>query len=251
MHKYFITFDLETTGLAKERDQIIQIAATKYDYATFEVVDSINEYIKPIGNYSISIAAFFKHGIKPIFLEDKPHLKDIAPRIVEFFGDDDVDIVTFNGNRFDIPFLKIELNKYGCDIDFTKRRCFDCYREENRRHRNNLGDTFTRYNDGVTMEEAGLQAHDAFSDITATTHIFKCQLQQGGISPEKMYGEDGVFEDRDFRGEIRPCFTLGKYNQLSIDFVASIDQPYLEWCISDKSNFQKSTKEFIKQFLNN
>ena len=64
------------------------------------------------------------------------------------------------------------------------------------------------------MEEAGLQAHDAFSDITATTHIFKCQLQQGGISPEKMYGEDGVFEDRDFRGEIRPCFTLGKYNQL-------------------------------------
>lgn len=46
MHKYFITFDLETTGLAKEHDQIIQIAATKYDYATFEVVDSINEYIK-------------------------------------------------------------------------------------------------------------------------------------------------------------------------------------------------------------
>ena len=32
MGKYFIVFDLETTGLDKTKDQIIQISAKKYDY---------------------------------------------------------------------------------------------------------------------------------------------------------------------------------------------------------------------------
>lgn len=247
MNKYFITFDLETTGLDKTKDQIIEIAASKYDY-NFNLIKSFQSYVKPVGNYSISIAAYLKHGIKPEFLEDKPTLAMIAQEIVDFFGDDDVDIVTFNGNRFDIPFLKNELNKYGFDIDFTKRQCFDCYKEENRRHRNNLESTYARYL-GKTMEEDGLTAHAALADIAATTSVFKCQLEDGGITPEKMYGEDGVFEDKEFRGEIKPCFTLGKYNQLSIDFVAEIDQSYLMWCVSDKCSFQQSTKNFINQYI--
>ena len=247
MGKYFIVFDLETTGLDKTKDQIIQISAKKYDY-NFNVVESLNKYVKPVGSYQINIGAFFKHGIKPEFLEDKPTLSELASDIVEFFGNDDIDIVTFNGNRFDIPFLKNELNKYGFDIDFTKRKCFDCFQEETRRHRNNLESTYERYV-GKTMIDNGLSAHDANSDITATAVIFEKQLTNGGINPEKMYGEDGVFEDKEFRGEIKPCFTLGKYKQLSIDFVAEIDQNYLRWCISDKCNFQKSTKEFISKYI--
>ena len=35
--------------------------------------------------------------------------------IVDFIGDNN--ILTYNGNGFDIPFLKTELNKYGYDID--------------------------------------------------------------------------------------------------------------------------------------
>jgi hypothetical protein len=99
------------------------------------------------------------------------------------------------------------------------------------------------------MEEDGLMAHAALADIAATTSVFKCQLEDGGITPEKMYGEDGVFENKEFRGEIKPCFTLGKYNQLSIDFVAEIDQSYLMWCVSDKCSFQQSTKNFINQYI--
>lgn len=248
MNKYFITFDLETTGLNKEKDQIIQIAAAKYEYDTFNMVDKLNLYIRPFGDYSISIAAYFKHGIKPEFLETKPYFKDVIQDIITFFGEDNIDIVTFNGNRFDIPFLKNELNKYGFDIDFTKRRCFDCFKEETRRNSNNLESTYKRYS-GKTMEEAGLAAHDAMSDITATTEVFKNQLLTGYKDYESMYGEDGVFEDKEFQGEIKPCFTLGKYRQLSIDFVAEIDQNYLKWCLTDKCSFQKSTKEFIKKFV--
>jgi DNA polymerase III epsilon subunit-like protein len=248
MGKYFISFDLETTGLDKSKDQIIQIAANKYDYETFEIVEQLNMYIQPMSNYTIGLGAYFKHNIKPEFLQDKPYLKDVAQKVIDFFGDNDIDIVTFNGNRFDIPFLKNELNKYGFDIDFTKRRCFDCFKEETRRNGNNLEDTFKRYT-GFTFEECGYSAHDAFSDIKGTTEIFKRQFNTGYKTPESMYGEDGVFEDKEFRGEIKPCFTLGKYRQLSIDFVAEIDQNYLKWCLSDKCSFQSSTKEFIKKFV--
>ena len=78
MGKYFISFDLETTGLDKSKDQIIQIAANKYDYENFEIVDQLNIYVQPMGSYTIGLGAYFKHNIKPEFLQDKPYLKDVA-----------------------------------------------------------------------------------------------------------------------------------------------------------------------------
>lgn len=244
--KYITFFDLETTGLDKTKDQIIQIACIKVNAETLDIVSTFERYIQPIGNYSIGLGAYFKHGIKPEFLADKPYLKDIAQEIVEYFGNDDV--AGYNSNRFDIPFLKYELNKYGYDIDFTKRNCYDVFKTEQRRHGNNLDSVFKRYY-GHTMIEEGLEAHNAFSDVKATISILKKQNETEEVTPEQMYGEDGVLEAAEFMGEIKPCFTLGKYRQLSVDFVSTIDQNYLQWCISDKCGFGNSTKEFIKQYI--
>lgn len=241
-----VCFDLETTGLDKSKDFIIQIAAIKIDPETQKVVDKLNEYVKPIGSYTISLAAYFKHGIKPEFLEDKPTLKELAPKIIEFF--DGCDIMTYNGTRFDIPFLKVELNKVGYDIDFTKRNCIDVFLEEKRRNGNTLEATFERYF-GKTMLEFGLEAHNAYSDIKATYGIYKKQLEEAPVVYENMIGEDGVIDIMDFRGQMVPCFTIGKYRQISVEFVAEIDQGYLIWCCSDKSKFMKSTKDFIANYI--
>ena len=56
-------FDLETTGLDRTKDQIIQFAGIKINTDTHEILETIDEYIKPVGNYSIAIAAYFKHQI--------------------------------------------------------------------------------------------------------------------------------------------------------------------------------------------
>lgn len=246
--KYLVDFDLETTGLDKNKDYIIQFGAIKIDTETGKIVDKIDQLIKPTGPYTISLAAYFKHGIKPEMLEDKPTIKEFGPKILEFFGDNSVGVLTYNGKRFDQPFLKIELNRHGMNIDFTKRKIYDAFRIEQERNGNKLTQTFKRYY-GKTMEEMGLTAHNAFSDVKATWGVFKKQLEHGDVEPEVMYGEDGVIEPMEFRDELKPCFTLGKYRQLSIDFVASIDQNYLQWCISDKCNFGQSTKEFIQQYI--
>ena len=239
-------FDLETTGLDRTKDQIIQFSAIKINTETNEILKTLDLYIQPVGNYSISIAAYTKHHITPDFLKDKPHLSEVANDIISFFGDDDV--LTYNGNGFDIPFLKAELNKYGYDIDFTKRKCYDAFLEEKRRNGINLENTYKRYK-GKTMIESGLEAHNALSDIKATYAVFFAQQKIQEYGPEKMYGEDNVISEMDFDGKLTPCFNLGKYRNVSLEYVALHDQNYLQWCISDKCNFMNSTKDFIKTYI--
>ena len=187
MNKPLVIFDLETTGTDKSKDKIIQIAAIKV--VDGEIVDSINEYVQPIGQYTISYGAYFKHKITPQFLSDKPTLRDLAPKIIEFF--EGCDILTYNGNRFDIPFLKQELLRIGYDINFLEFKCYDAYLEEQRRNNTKLETTYKRYY-GKTMDEDGLTAHDALSDVKATYRIFKAQQEIQPYEPEKMYDENGV-----------------------------------------------------------
>ena len=242
-----IIFDVETTGLDRLKDQIIQISAIKINTETNKIIDSLNEYIQPVGNYSISLSAFFKHHITPKFLMDYPHMQDVAPKIVDFFNGCD-NIITYNGNGFDIPFLKTELQKYGYDIDFINKKCYDVFLEEKRRNGNTLEDTYKRYK-GKSMEEAGLSPHDAFSDTKATYSVFVAQQSNQLYGPEKMYGEDNVIRDMIFLDELQPCFNIGKYRGISMKYVSEHDQKYIQWCVSDKSNFMQSTKNYIKNYM--
>lgn len=244
--KNLVVFDLETTGLDKAKDQIIQFAAMKIDRETHEAVDTINIYVQPVKPYNISIQAYLKHGIKPEFLEDKPFIKDVAQDIINFF--ENCDILTFNGINFDIPFLKNELNKYGYDIDFTQFNCYDSFIEECRRNANNLGSTFKRYT-GKSMEDAGLKSHDAFSDVKATYDVFRHQNDQSEVKPEAMYGEDNLIVMKDFQGELQPCFSMGKHKGLSLEFVWKFDKNYFMWAVSDKAKFVKSTKNYLLKFI--
>ena len=96
MMKNIVAFDIETTGVDKTRDHIIQISMVKFNPETYEVIDTYDSYVRPIGNYAISVPAYIKHKIRPEHLVDKPTIKDIADDIIKFF--DDCDILTFNGN---------------------------------------------------------------------------------------------------------------------------------------------------------
>ena len=81
-NKNLVIFDLETTGLDKEVDQIIQISAIKVN-DKLEKIDSIDYMIEPDGNYSITIQAYLKHQISPAMLAGKPHLSDVADEIIK------------------------------------------------------------------------------------------------------------------------------------------------------------------------
>ncbi|MCL2748914.1 MAG: exonuclease domain-containing protein [Alphaproteobacteria bacterium] len=105
-----ICFDLETTGFDYAKgDRVIEIGAV-------EVIDgkitgnSFHEYINPEGKI-IPPSAYMVHKISNSFLEDKPKMAAIAPKLLEFIGDSNV--VAHNGFDFDFPFINWELRKQG------------------------------------------------------------------------------------------------------------------------------------------
>lgn len=244
--KNIVAFDIETTGLDKVKDHIIQISMVKFNPKTYEVVETYNSYVKPIGSYVISFPAYVKHKIKPDFLYDKPTLQDIAKDIVKFF--EDCDVLTFNGNNFDIPFLNKELALVGEHIDFTTRNCYDSFVTERTRHPNNLEGTYERYV-GKTMAESGFEAHNSLSDICATIEIFRHQSNEAPVEPERVYGDSGMIKDMLFEGIVTPCFAYGKYKSIPISFIAKMDQSYLKWAASNKCDIDKDTKKFIEQYI--
>lgn len=248
IHMKYVTFDLETTGLDRTKDQIIQFAAIKLE--NNKLIEQLNLMIKPTGNYAISPQAYIKHGISAKSLEDKPTLAEVAQQIIDFFETPDtVSVVTYNGTSFDIPFLVNALKNIGIDFSFLGYKCYDAFLEEKNRNGNNLDRTYERYAH-KTMEEAGLKAHDALSDVKATYSIFFAQQKILPYESVKMFGDDNSIAMMEFRGVVVPCFNIGKYKQLSLDFVKAYDRGYLEWCISDKCNFSDATKKFIAEGLN-
>ena len=245
-----IVFDIETTGLNKNKDQIIQFSAINVNNESGEIIDTINEYIQPKGEYTISLGAYFKHGINVEFLKDKPFMKDVAPKIVEFFGDTENAILTYNGVNFDIPFLIIELKRYGYNLDIMNRKIYDALVEERKRNNLTLENTYLRYK-GKTMDEDNLTSHNAISDIIATYSIFTEQQKIKKYGPEHIYGEDNLISDQDFLDVNVPCFNYGKYRGVAVEMVAKIDIDYIKWAASEISTFSDSTKEFLKSFLDN
>lgn len=244
-----VVFDVETTGLNKNVDRIIQFSGIKVDLVTNIIVDEIDLYIKPDSEYTMSIGAYFKHKISREFLENKKTFKEQLNDILNFLGDDNISLMTYNGLSFDIIMLKAELKRCGIDIDFSKRKCFDILREEKRRNGNTLQQTYERYF-GHPMNESNLTAHNALSDVKATFDIYKEQCKTKQVEPEKVYGDDNFIVDMEFNNKIFPCFSVGKYKGLPVLLIKKIDLQYIEWCLSDSSGFSKSTKNAISLIIN-
>ncbi|MBN1324951.1 MAG: ribonuclease H-like domain-containing protein [Alphaproteobacteria bacterium] len=108
--KRIICFDIETTGFEYTRgDRVIEIGAV-------ELIDgritenSFHEYINPDGKI-IPPDSYMVHKLSNAFLEDKPKIAAIAPRLLEFIGDSPV--VAHNGIDFDFPFINYELAQLG------------------------------------------------------------------------------------------------------------------------------------------
>ena len=250
----YVAFDIETTGLDKTKDHIIQFAAVKFEFNLIDeiqFIDEISLYIQPDGVYYISPQAYIKHHINAKTLAGAPTLKDVVNRIIEFFETPEtVSFITYNGNSFDIPFMAEKFNKLGVDFSFSDYNCYDVFLEEKERNGISLEKTYKRYN-GIDMESAGLSAHDALSDVKATSSVFVAQQKIQKYDPVLMFGDDNVIAMMDFRGTKQPCFNIGKYKQLSVEFVKEYDIGYLEWAISDKCGFSNKTKNYIKSVLNN
>ncbi len=94
----YVLFDIETTGLDSQYDEIIEIGAVKVKNAI--VVDEFHSLVKP--KHRIDEFITDLTGITNEMVADAPYIKDVLPSFIEFIGKD---ILIGHNVNFDINFI--------------------------------------------------------------------------------------------------------------------------------------------------
>lgn len=100
--------DIETTGLSKTRHQV-------YIIGMMQLVNHNTSYVNQLFTENEDKESEMLSYFLKLLMEIKPRR-----------------IITFNGNRFDLPFLVERAKKYNIDLDFSQYKLFDIYKEVSR-----------------------------------------------------------------------------------------------------------------------
>lgn len=238
MTQTITAFDLETTGLDTQNDHILQLGLIKFDCDIFTELDSRSWYIKPHCDFTIAPEAEEKTGLtKEFILENGVYLETIWDEVVEFIGDDDM--LSYNGNHFDVPMLYYNLLRHDLKFNFDNRTFYDSLIIERKRNSMKLGDVYRRYT-GRELEGA----HDALCDVRGLIEIFRYQtMDMDGIEdPDfKLVSPEGFLKRND-KGEL--VFATGKYRGKTTNEICKKDINYIKWVLEKFSNTTaKSIKE--------
>jgi DNA polymerase-3 subunit epsilon len=264
LSKDAVVLDLETTGLSPAKDKIIQIAILKIYAGNSKEPELKTRYINPgipIPKKVIEIT-----GITDEIVKDAPKFEKIAKGIVAFIGD--ADIITFNGNRFDIPFLIEELNRCEIELDMSERKCVDVKRLYHRMEPRDLRAAHRKFV-GREIENA----HDAGSDVQATLNVLEAMLDEyrgvDCINPDDTTIASPIVNDMDTLHEFtknfgeldyegwvvkneegKIVFGKGKYQDQELAPILIQDKGYYDW-IMNKGDFTRDTRKKIGLIISN
>ena len=250
-NKPITLLDVETTGLSKQYDWIIQLSAVKFNRDTFEVLGEFNRYIKPAGKWEIHPDAEAIHGITKEFIETNGEsIKIVGRDFLDFI--DGCDIMGYNSNNFDILRIFKDFKYSGLNFPVEDIKFYDVLAMERKIHPMNLGSVFERYM-GVTMEQFGLKAHDSLSDVKATLEVFKNQMQFLDYETIDTWPENELFTpDGTVRNASKPdepmliVFNQGKYRDRDVYEVMKEDVGYMQWAA--KNLFSSYTLKLVRDY---
>ncbi len=160
-----VCFDLETTGLDKYNDKIIEIAMIKFDEKTFEIIDTYSCFVDPL----IEIPEIISN-ITNIFQSNvswAPKIEELKNEILDFIGNS---VLLWHNVNFDIDFF---VNNW---IDVSKNTKIDTFF---------LANILSFNNDSLNLEMLCNHykipfawAHRAINDVKATINLFEKQLEE-------------------------------------------------------------------------
>jgi len=158
----FIVLDFETTGLSNKTDEIIQVAAVRYE--NFEEKEKFVTFVKP--SKRIPYDATEINGISNDDVKDAPSIKVILPKLLEFLKDD---VIVAHNASFDMKFLLSAMYKE--KIEYRKFKAIDTL-ALSRKHID-----FTKNHKLPTLKSFlklnHLKSHDALHDCYVTAELYK------------------------------------------------------------------------------
>ena len=237
------TFDLETTGVNVAEDRIVEISIIKLNPDGSE--ETLTELVNP--EIPIPVEAAAVHGITNQKVADKPTIKELAPKIIEFIGD--ADLSGYNCLKFDVPLLMEEFLRNDIDFSMKNRKVVDVQNIFHKMEQRTLVAAYKFYCDGDLTN-----AHSAEADTRATLEVLKAQVEKydelnGNVEMLSDFSKRG--NAIDFAGQIvegengEPVFNFGKNKGKSVVEVLRTNPGYYGWMMD--AQFPSYTKKVLTE----
>lgn len=236
-------FDLETTGKETQKDRIIEIAIVRFDGdKRFEYTAVVNPGI-PIPKEASDI-----HGFTDEMVKDMPLFSEIARVVHNILNG--CDLYGYNSNKFDVPFIIAELERYGLILDVSNVNLVDPGTIFKRKEERTLTAAVKFYCD---RDHTG--AHGAMADVQASIDVYEAQKirypELAGMTIEQialLCNYDKV------RCDLAGNFIINEDGNYVINFgkkhkgeLAKSCKPYLQWMLSQ--DFPSDTKRICDSVL--
>lgn len=181
-----LCFDVETTGLSREEDEILQLSIVD---GTGKTV--FNEYIKPTRHESWDGAEAI-HGISPSDVADKPTIEEYRDDLNDIFKDSQL-LVGYNNIYFDNAFLKkagIQIPKDAKMYDVMLKFA-PIYGEWNEMRQDYKWQKLAKCAEYYGFHGDG-QFHDSLEDVRATLYCFNSMISEGQVKEKEVTAEKDV-----------------------------------------------------------
>ena len=241
-----VFMDIETTGLDKDRDRIVEFSAIKIspDDSEKQLTLRINPQI-PIPKEATEI-----HGITDKDVVDSPKFFQCAASIRNFLNGSD--LAGFNMIRFDLPLLENEFRRVNMNFSREGRNLIDSQIIFHMLEPRNLAAAYKKYC-GKELNNA----HSAEADARATAEVLLGQLNQHPELPRDIKDlADYCLPDRanyiDAEGKFlwvndKAMCSFGKYRGMSLKQIAKTEPGYLEWL--SRANFSPEVQDLAKRAI--
>lgn len=156
----YIVFDLETTGLSPQTEEITEIGAVKIKDGL--IVDRFSQLVNPLKPISEQITQIT--GITNEMVKDMPDISEVLPRFRKFCGDG---VMVAHNAKFDMSFIYAAAKRLGIYFPNKTADTLLMSREIFKNEKNHKLDELCRRLN-VTLDNH----HRAVSDSTATAYCF-------------------------------------------------------------------------------
>ena len=170
----YVVFDIETTGLSKEKEMITEIGAVKV--ADGKIIDRFSTFVNPQRPISAEITKLT--GITDDMVKDAPTIENVLPEFLKFC--EDTVLVAHNAS-FDTGFIRITAERAGLgELHHTIVDTLELARAllpELNKHKldivcEHLGVTLNGHHRAVNDAEATAEVFIKFLDMLAEKKIF-------------------------------------------------------------------------------
>jgi len=233
--KPLIILDLETTGLDVNTARIVEFAAVKVDWETFDTIDEKDFLLNP--GKAIPKESSDIHGIKYADVKDEPKFKDVAADLAKWM--DGCDLGGYNIVRFDVPLLLCEFERAGVKFSLEDRAFIDGYEIFVHFQPHTLAGALEFY-----CQEKIEDAHTALGDVLTTKAVLAAQLNKYEAFNVKPVGLDalgvqGIVRNKDtidLQGKLiwkdgLVAINFGKHMSQQLN---TIPKSYIKWMLKNK-----------------